>query len=141
MTSPKTEFFDFSAATRAAIAEQIPLHVSSATMVLPEAESTGVVPDITRSRARRYPGTVLYSAMLPLAVADDYAFRRRHDADTATAYVYFIGEWEPDLLESPSIIAVWPQRQTYRFSSDRPARRLPKRKPFISPSALVIEVE
>lgn len=77
--------------------------------------------------------------MLPLAMVDEYAFQRRRLPETASAYVYFIGELDLDLIESPTIIAVLPQRQTLRFGTDRPVRRLARRTPFIPPSALLAE--
>lgn len=83
---------------------------------------------------------MLIATMLPFASVDDVLFRRRWDADTVGGYVLYIGEHAEEWLESPSIIAVWPQRHTYRFASRRPSRRVPARRPFIS-SASVDEQE
>lgn len=84
--------------------------------------------------------TMLVATMLPFASVDDVLFRRRWDADTVGGYVLYIGEHAEEWLESPWIIAVWPQRHTYRFASRRPSRRVPARRPFIS-SASVDEQE
>ena len=77
--------------------------------------------------------------MLPLVAVDDYVFQRSRLAETASAYVYFIGELDLDLIETPTVVAVWPQRQTLRFSPNRTVRRLFKRTPFIPPSAVLTE--
>ena len=130
---------DLSASTRGGLTEWISLYSSSATMALPESESAAASAHVVTPRYRRALGSILCSAMLPLVAVDDYVFQRRRLAETVSGHVYFIGEWDLDLVESPTVAAVWPQRQTLRFSANRPVRRLSKRTPFIPASAIFTE--
>ncbi len=130
---------DLSASTRGGFAEGVTLCTSGATTTLSETESAAASVRVVTPRYRRTFGSILRSAMLPLVAFDDYVLQPGRLADTASAYVYFIGEWDLDLIESPTVAAVWPQRQTLRFGSNRPVRRLSKRTPFIPPSAVFTE--
>jgi hypothetical protein len=139
MISQQLESPDLSASTRGGFTAGISQHSSGATTAFSESESAVASVRVVAPRYRRNLGSILYSAILPLVAVDDYVFHRRCLAETASAYVYYIGEWEFDLIEMPTIEAVWPQRQTLRFSSSRPARRLPRRTPFIPPSVVLTE--
>jgi hypothetical protein len=139
VTSQQFASIDLSASTRGGLTEGISLHSSGATTALSESESAAASAHVVAPRYRRSLGSILCSAMLPLVAVDDYVFQRRRLAETASAYVYFIGEWDLDLIETPTVAAVWPQRQTLRFGTNRPVRRLSKRTPFIPPSAVFTE--
>lgn len=130
---------DLAASTQGGFAEGVSLHTSGATMALSETESAAASVRVVTPRYQRILGSILRSAMLPLVAVDDYALQRGRLAETASAYVYFIGEWDLDLTDTPTVAAVWPQRQTLRFGTNRSVRRLSKRTPFIPPSAIFTE--
>lgn len=139
MTPRKLQSFAPSPATRGEIGERITMASSGATMVLQEDQPAYKEPTFAHRVARHYLGSVIYSAMLPLVPVDEYVFRRRYDADTARGYVYYIEESAPAVFELPSIMALWPHRQTFLFRSDVPSRRLPRRLPFIPSSVMIVD--
>jgi len=132
MISSKLRFFGMSGATCAEAWDRITYTASGATMIAPETEPAYGQRTLA-ARRRSSLRSIIVATMLPLRAFDELAFRRRHGYDNVNSYVYFLGEEESDLLESPAIVVVWPKRQTFRFRSGRPARRLPPRLPFIPP--------
>lgn len=81
-------------------------------------------------RSQAFRGIML-STMLPLVSVDEQIFRPRRDAFTVGGYVYLIDQEVLDPSDFSSIIAVYPNRRTFRFRGGRPARRLGFRLPFM----------
>src|SRR3990172_1299705 len=125
-----------STATSAAFSAEPTEASSGATVFVPEVERQAVRP-APPSRAAGWPSlrSLFISTMMPMIPVDEILFRRRYDEDTVSSYVIYLGEETLDVLATPSIVAIWPKRSTFRFQSGRPARRLPARIPFISPSS------
>jgi hypothetical protein len=138
MTSSKLQYFGVSGATFAEPWDKITYPASGATMVAPEAEPAYERRALT-TRRRFSLQSIIIATMLPLRAIDELAFQRRHDSEVVNSFVFYVEGEEPDLLESPSIVAVWPKRQTFLFRSGRPVRRLPPRLPFIPPGTIVEE--
>ena len=127
---PELRFAELSASTRSNAGHREASYTSGATRALAGPADTLVVG--ARPTARHATAgwrSVVIATMLPFASIDDVIFRRRLDAATMSGYVIYLGEEHE--LEAPSVVAVWPDRQTFRFRVRRPARRLPPRLPFI----------
>lgn len=94
----------------------------------------------------RWPSlrTILIATMLPLgyfSAQEPFVRRRWLDTETVSNRVYLAGDFlgieSEYVYESPSFVAISPQRRTIRFRSGRKLRRLPPRAPFVTPSALL----
>jgi hypothetical protein len=123
--------------------------------MLPTATSSGATTGMTElqggvryrpSLFRSLPGQaafqrVVLSAILPFVSVDEQIFRPSRDAFTVGASLYYFEQGDLDTAELPSIVAVYPNRQTFRFRGDRPARRLGLRVPFLPPIKTVAEEE
>lgn len=134
--TPELEVATLSGATRGEPGREV-LYTSGATRGLGQSLEL-------RFEDRGHPGrsvpavlrSVVVATMLPFSGIDELIVRRRFDAASVTGYVIYVGEGHERLDEAPSIVAVWPDRHTLRFRSQRPARRLPPRMPFISSTSL-----
>lgn len=126
-----------SGATRGDVGERVIPSASGATRLLREPRDVLGRIQMTGWRPRSGFKTALIATILPFAHVDEMLFRRRWEADTVSGYVVYVGAELAELVEIPSIIAVWPQRETFRFRSRRPKRRLAPREPFVSSADLL----
>lgn len=100
-----------------------------------------MIPVVPRRRRATWKELAI-ATMLPFAqVFDPFPAWRCFHAETANAYVIFIGEEEWQLLEAPHIVVVSPMRQTLRFRQGHRVKRLPPRPPFIPLSSFTAEEE
>lgn len=138
MTASKPQCCGASGATFVESWDRITYPASGATMVAPEAEPAYERRTLV-ARRRVSLRSIIIATVLPLREIDEPAFQRRYDSEVVNQCVFYVEGEEPDIHESPSIVAVWPQRQTFLFRSGRPVRRLPPRLPFIPPDSIVKE--
>ena len=137
MTASVFEPRTWSGATGSELGIRVTFPASGATVFLPEADTVYARPT-SAGRPWRVPvRSIIIATVLPFAAVDEVVFRRRYEADSVSTHVLYLGEEALGAFESPSVLAVWPQRRTFHFRSGRPARRLPQRLPFIPTTSVV----